>query len=340
MTHAHKYRYACFARLVTTTFAVTALTISPAPAQQVPALLQITSPKDGTVVSPGQTVTVRVTSPAGVRFAGVGLIGEDPIGIVVGPSSLPAQFSVQIPTDIACRTYALTAVGRTMAGKDVQVTILIDVERPDLPTTVSSRPDQIPFGAQGDFSPITLLADFQDGQFLDVTESSKVSYTSSDPSVATVDAKGLVTAAGMGNASITARYGPPGANRHTEILVSVPPIPFGVLPDRLDFGNQTVGTSSSRQMTLTNTTGRPLVIRRVSAGVVFTTTDTCVMSSPLAAGATCVITVTFAPTEAGSIKGLVCIGNSLGTFGLTVTGTGVIGPQRIAAPKLASFSMC
>ena len=94
-----------------------------------------------------------------------------------------------------------------MAGKDVQVTILIDVERPDLPTAVSSRPDQIPFGAQGDFSPITLLADFQDGQFLDVTESSKVSYTSSDPSVATVDAKGLVTAAGMGNASITARNG-------------------------------------------------------------------------------------------------------------------------------------
>ncbi len=309
-------------------------------ARQAKAVLAITSPATGSVVRPGQIVPVRVASPAGVRFAGVGLIGESPIGIVPGPSSLPAQFSVQIPTDIACRTYALTAVGRTLAGEDVEVMILIDVERPDLPTSISSRLDQIIFSAQGDFSPITLLADFPDGQFLYVTESSKVSYTSSDPSVATVDARGLVTATGMGNAAITARYGPPGADRHTEILVSVPPLPFGVSPDRLDFGNQNVGTSSSRQMTVTNTTGRPLIIRSVSAGVVFTTADTCVTSSPLAADATCVITVTFAPTEAGSIKGLVCIGNDLGTFGLTVTGTGIIGPQRMAPRKISSFTMC
>jgi len=309
-------------------------------ARQAKAVLAITSPATGSVVRPGQTVQVRVASPAGVRFAGVAIIGENPIEISVGASSLPAQLLVQIPIDIACRTYGLTAFGRTMAGEVVQVSIRIDVERPDLPTTVSSPKPEIIFAGQGGFSPITLQADFPDGAFLDVTESSNVSYSSSHPSVATVDAKGIVTATGMGNASITARYGPPSANRHTEILVSVPPLPFGVSPERLDFGDQNVGTSSSRQMRLTNTTGRPLVIRSVSAGVVFTTTDTCVTSSPLAVDATCVVTVTFAPTEAGQTKGLVCIGNSLGTFGLTVTGTGVIGPQRIATRKLSSFLMC
>jgi hypothetical protein len=70
--------------ILTTTIAVAALT-SPLSmsAQQSLALLEITSPAAGTVISPGQTLTVIVTSPANAIFDHIGLIGTGEIGIAL-----------------------------------------------------------------------------------------------------------------------------------------------------------------------------------------------------------------------------------------------------------------
>lgn len=90
----------------------------------------------------------------------------------------------------------------------------------------SPRVPEIVFDAQGVFSTIALIASFADDTVMDVTESSKVTYTTSDPKVATVDANGIVTAVGPGTAEIVAAYGPPPNTRRTRIAVLVPPKAF------------------------------------------------------------------------------------------------------------------
>jgi hypothetical protein len=65
--------------------------------------LQITSPATGTVVRPGQTLTVKVTG-SGAVFTQVGLLPEDPL--IVSPEVLtapPYEFTITIPMSIQAR---------------------------------------------------------------------------------------------------------------------------------------------------------------------------------------------------------------------------------------------
>jgi hypothetical protein len=48
-------------------------------AQQSPPQLEIASPTDGTIVNPGQTLSVTVTSPANVAFTQVGVQCAEPL---------------------------------------------------------------------------------------------------------------------------------------------------------------------------------------------------------------------------------------------------------------------
>src|SRR5438105_15608022 len=79
-------------------------------AQQNQPLLQITSPPDGTVVAPGQTVTVVVTPAAGITFSEVTILGEDPLGFSQVTTTPPFEFSLNIPPHIRAGKYLLTAL--------------------------------------------------------------------------------------------------------------------------------------------------------------------------------------------------------------------------------------
>src|SRR6267143_1909882 len=79
--------------------------------------LQISSPATGSIVNPGQTLSVTVTSPAGLAFQMISVIGRDPIGFNTLATSAPAQFSIAIPPDADCRIYTLTADGVTQSGQ-------------------------------------------------------------------------------------------------------------------------------------------------------------------------------------------------------------------------------
>jgi hypothetical protein len=210
-------------------------------------VLEITSPADGAVVNPGQTLIVTVVSPDNSTFAKVLVIAEGAIGMSDMASSLPARLSLTIPREIACRKYLLSALGVRTSGVRVSTEILIDVERPDLPRSLSVDTRQFLFAAEGESADIGLLAHFSDGTILRVTESSNVVYASSDPSVATVDANGIVTAVADGDAGVTATYGPPAAGVSVRVSVGVEPPVLTVLPRALAFGNQAIGTASSLQ---------------------------------------------------------------------------------------------
>src|SRR5712692_2646225 len=113
--------------------------------------LQITSPTDGTIVAPGQTISVNVTAIGNISFKQVFVIGQQPLPVSSIANSVPAQFSIIVPQKISEGKYLLTASGITSANQDQGSSpITIDVERPDVPTRLTSDPDRVIFGSQGE----------------------------------------------------------------------------------------------------------------------------------------------------------------------------------------------
>jgi photosystem II stability/assembly factor-like uncharacterized protein len=81
-------------------------------------------------------------------------------------------------------------------------------------------------------------------------------------------------------------------------------------PATLTFANQDVGSSSTAQtVTINNTGGLALAISSISTAAPFSATNTC--GSSLAVGASCLVSVTFAPTAAGSASGAISISDNL-----------------------------
>ena len=190
--------------------------------QTLPAL-QITSPLDGTVVTPGQTISVSVTSLVNISFKQVFVIAEQPLPTSTIASSAPAQFSLLIPQDARPGKYLLTAWGTT-TGNQTQgsAPVTIDVERADLPTKLTASKSRIGFQSQGQKVALRIYGTFADGSVLDLSVSSNLAYTSSNARVATVDTNGVVTATAAGNASITATYGQGARSVSLSVAVTVP----------------------------------------------------------------------------------------------------------------------
>lgn len=160
-----------------------------------------------------------------------------------------------------------------------------------------------------------MSATFADGSIVDVTESSNLSYSSSDRQIVTVDARGMVTAVSDGDAKITVTYG---SNIDNPLSINIPvtvePPILTPSPSSLNFGGDQgvfVGTSATTQITLTNTTPNPtLGATSISTSGDFSETDDCIASFPLPAGGTCTISVTFSPTVAGNRTGSLTVANN------------------------------
>jgi len=81
--------------------------------------IQITSPASGTVVHPGQTFSVVVTTDPNAFAAAAVLINADfntNEGILTAP---PYQFTFSIPANSSVGTYAIVAIGGTSSGAQV-----------------------------------------------------------------------------------------------------------------------------------------------------------------------------------------------------------------------------
>ena len=114
-------------------------------------------------------------------------------------------------------------------------------------------------------------------------------------------------------------------------------VPVGSLStSTLTFVVQSIGTTSAAQpVTLTNTGSAALVITSVAASGDFAQANTCPAS--LAAGANCVINVTFTPTVSGNRFGSVTIADNAAsaTQTISLTGSGNATPQ--ASVSVASL---
>jgi len=128
-----------------------------------------------------------------------------------------------------------------------------------------------------------------------------------------------------GNATVVQLVGSTGGN--------TPITPPQVSPTSLSFGYLLVGsTSAAQSVTLTNPVGAAAltgVSIETTSG--FTETNTC--GSTLAAGASCTISVTFAPTASGTLNGSLAIANSATT---TPVGVSLIGSAYTSTTDLST----
>src|SRR5260370_3659843 len=105
--------------------------------------------------------------------------------------------------------YHLTAKGANSVRPLVESDpVAIDIERPDDPIKLKTELDLLDFEAVGDQLPITALGTFSDGNTLDITYSSRTTYISNNPNVATVSGEGIATAVGLGETQILIRVVP------------------------------------------------------------------------------------------------------------------------------------
>lgn len=190
--------------------------------------LVITSPANGTVVAPGQIVTVLVTAKSGTYPGGIVILGgedggpsvtQEPasgLAPVTSPSTL--SFSVTIPVKTNPGDFTISAAGTDPSGVlQASYDVTLDVERTDSP--VSLRVDPPSFHIQqGQSLHLSVIGVYADGSWHGLTHSSNLQMTSSNTAVATVQ-NGSVTGAGVGNANIQISY----ANRTANAPVVVTP---------------------------------------------------------------------------------------------------------------------
>jgi len=185
--------------------------------------LEITSPENGTLVYTGHVLGVTVTA-SGAPPENVVLIGTDPIGISKLLTAPPYVFDVEIPETITPGPYQLTAASISKSGPLVgSQPITIDVEREDQPQKITTNWKQLRFNV-GDQSGIGVTGTYADGSMVDLSRSSRTTYATQNPAIATVTKEGFVTAIAPGATEIV-------IDESVSIPVTVEPF-IHITPDR------------------------------------------------------------------------------------------------------------
>jgi hypothetical protein len=172
-------------------------------AQQASNSLQIISPTDGTVVSPGSPLTVSVALNGGINITKAAVIAEE-IGIYgLNIANSTATITFTIPS-IAAGPKLLTAMGSDSSGNIVfSSSIKIDIEPNGYLTAINLDYKTIKFDYPGQQISLNATGMFLDGTHYNMSRSLGTTYTSNDPTVASVDRFGMVTAVGHGNSNTT-----------------------------------------------------------------------------------------------------------------------------------------
>jgi len=287
--------------------------------------IQITSPAPGTIVAPGQSLSVTVASPTGITITQAAVAGDTAWGFSNTATSLPAQLTISIPASTSEGNHPLTAFASTPQGFLQSSPVLVDVERADLPKALALDPGTIMLSSPGQTLPLSLVGTFSDGTTLDLTNSSNVTYSSSVQTIATVDNNGVVTAQGSGTTQVSALYQSAGQYVMAFVDVTVGTFPLTFSSGSLVFQSQTVGTNSNpQQLTLTNSGSNPVSILQISSSGDFSESNNCVASSPLEPGNSCYISVVFSATAPGPDSGTLNIFTDQNTVpaAIVLSGTG------------------
>jgi len=190
--------------------------------------LKIEAPE---MVHPGEALVIRVSSPEKVPFTLIAVVGESPFGISNLAKSLPVDFTFEIPKDISCQKYLITANAVVESTKTYMTTHTeVDVEPAESPVRLEPNIPQL-YGLEvGSEFPLTISGEFEDGSRLDLRWSTYVKYESTNTRVATVDWQGQVKGVAPGRTTIRIVYGL--GERKRELLVPVSVAPARKVPEK------------------------------------------------------------------------------------------------------------
>lgn len=188
--------------------------------------IRITSPSDGAVVHPGDTISVEVDVASGVKgLSGVVIASPIDTGMQL-KTSPPYTFSVKIPESDGSGSgpligqQSVIALGARAGHQPLEsAPVTVDVEKLGLPVSLEPQFSTLYFHYIGDSLPLIMLATFPDHSVFDVRDSTYLSFDSTNRAVATVDAYGIVTAVGPGTGSIVVTYSVAGKSIETKIQV-------------------------------------------------------------------------------------------------------------------------
>ena len=190
-----------------------------APMRLAAASLRITYPPSGTVVSPGETISVLVSADSTVQQ--ISLAPEPPLH-EAQPGASPTTFTLAIPAGLTPGPHDLRALG--LAGGEVVKSdfITLDVERFDSPMRLRTEPAILQLRNRGDQFPLRVIGTYSDGSQTVLTASSFTTYSSQDTAVATVSSSGMVTAGGPGKTSIVVTTPSISYSLQVEVLAASP----------------------------------------------------------------------------------------------------------------------
>jgi hypothetical protein len=176
---------------------------------QSPASLTIVSPSAAGAIQAGKALEISVQVAAGKFPNGVAIIGQDPLG-ATGPNAVvgsTVSFTITPSADTPPGPYEITAVGIDSTGTFASSKPLtVDVERADIPATVSVDPASVSFRYAGDTFPLTVIGTFPGGKYADLTHSTKLIFSSENTSVV-VAKSDILTAVGVGQTEVDVQYG-------------------------------------------------------------------------------------------------------------------------------------
>jgi len=180
--------------------------------------LRITSPAAGTVVNPGGSIKV-VVEASGV-FKNVAVVGCNQIGGSGTLAAPPYEWTIELPKDTWVGQCPLTAVGFGPAPQPVDsepITILVELPE-DAPMRLVAEDPELELH-RADTGNQLIWGVFPDGQRVNLTNSSRISFKSSSPKVVSVDYRCVYVAVTPGSAKITLTY----RDLHIDIPVTVLP---------------------------------------------------------------------------------------------------------------------
>jgi hypothetical protein len=161
--------------------------ISVIPSAFAQTLLQITSPLSGLPYFPlyteGQTYTITLSADPSVSNIAVMTPPSFPDA---QPTSNPAQFTLTLPTNITPGIYSIGAMGFTSSGDVEASPVQIDVERADVPVSLTVEPISLQLQGIGDQLPLSVWGTYNDGTTLFLSNSTELSYKSKTATVVTV----------------------------------------------------------------------------------------------------------------------------------------------------------
>ncbi len=166
--------------------------------------LNITSPEDGEVFSPGDTVTVEVTYD-GQPKNGIYFLSQD--GSTGVDDSAPYEFQFQIDEEfIGSMLIVVWAVNEE--GGIEEGSVEISIETDDKPESISITPSGPLYTERGAEVMLYVEGTYPDGVTRDITShAAGTSYSSADSSIASVTEDGVITAVSVGETTITVENG-------------------------------------------------------------------------------------------------------------------------------------